>query len=259
MAASKGQRLTGGGTAWPIGLDPLFEGCSDSIVKKLMQCTLIFQCRITRIRGYTDQSLHTIGENMKISKIFLAIALALTAGGAAQAAVAGLDDVSFESYTSGALIGSAGAWSSEGTMTTAQGPAGAYDGQRFAFLGLGDRLVQSFSVDTAGSYTVSFWASGEGRSRLFDSDDVAASLFTTPVAVSSTNPVNYGAGWHQVQYTFDTGVLNGSNSYHLYFSGFGSGLSVDAVSVSAVPEPEGFAMMLAGLGALGLMSRRRRA
>jgi hypothetical protein len=37
-------------------------------------------------------------------------------------------------------------------------------------------------------------------------------------------------------------------------------LNVDNVSVAAVtpvPEPEGYAMMLAGLGALGLMSRRR--
>lgn len=228
-------------------------------MKKLVNWALIFRYRIAQVRGVSGNTLHTIGENMQISKLSLAITLALTFGGAAQAAVVGLDDVSFESYTSGALIGSAGAWSSEGTGTTAQGPAGAYDGQRFALLGNGDRLVQSFSLDTAGTYTVSFWASGEGRSRLFDSDDVAANLFTSPVAVSNANPVNYGAGWHQVQYTFDTGAISGSNSYHLYLSGFGSGLSVDAVSVSAVPEPESFAMMIAGLGALGLMSRRRRA
>jgi hypothetical protein len=195
---------------------------------------------------------------MQVSKISLAVALALTLGGTAQAAVVGLDDVSFESYVSGALIGSAGAWSSEGTMTTAQGPLGAYQGARFAQLGGGDRLVQSFSLDTAGTYTVSFWASGEGRSRLFESDDVAANLFTSPVAVSNVNPVNYGAGWHQVQYTFNTGPVSGSNSYHLYLSGFGSGFSVDAVSVSPVPEPESYAMMLAGLGAMGLMARRRR-
>ena len=127
---------------------------------------------------------------MQVSKISLAVTLALTLGSTAQAAVVGLDDVSFESYAAGALIGSAGAWSSEGTMTTAQGPVGAYAGQRFAFLNDGDRLVQSFSVDTVGTYTVSFWASGEGRSRLFDSDDVAANLFTSPVAVSNVNPVS---------------------------------------------------------------------
>ncbi|NZD44412.1 PEP-CTERM sorting domain-containing protein [Sphaerotilus sulfidivorans] len=36
-------------------------------------------------------------------------------------------------------------------------------------------------------------------------------------------------------------------------------LNIDNVSVAAaVPEPETYAMMLAGLGALGMMSRRRR-
>ena len=206
------------------------------------------------MRDARISTLHTIGENMQVSKISLAVALALSFG-TAQAAVVGLDDVSFESYAAGSLIGSAGPWSSEGTDAMAMDNAG----QRFVFLDDGDRVVQSFSVDTAGTYTVSFWASGEGRSRLFDSDDVAASVFTSPVAVSSVNPVNYGAGWQQVQYTFSTGPISGSNSYHLYLSGFGAGFSVDNVSVSAVPEAESYAMMLAGLGALGLMARRRRA
>lgn len=205
------------------------------------------------MRGIRTSTRHTIGENMQISQISLAVALALTVG-TAQAAVVGLDDPSFQSYAAGSLIGSAGPWSSEGTNAMALDNAG----QRYLFLGDGDRVVQSFSVDLAGTYTVSFWASGEGRSRLFDSDDVAANLFTSPVAVSNPTPVNYGSAWQQVQYTFSTGPISGSNSYHLYLSGFGAGFSVDNVSVSPVPEPESYAMMLGGLGALGLMARRRR-
>ncbi len=36
------------------------------------------------------------------------------------------------------------------------------------------------------------------------------------------------------------------------------GGSLDAVSVTAVPEPETYALLLAGLGAIGFVARRRR-
>jgi hypothetical protein len=41
--------------------------------------------------------------------------------------------------------------------------------------------------------------------------------------------------------------------------GIGNYPEVDNVSVAAVPEPETYALMLAGLGALGFVARRRRA
>jgi len=41
-------------------------------------------------------------------------------------------------------------------------------------------------------------------------------------------------------------------------AGIGNYPEVDNVSVVAVPEPETYALMLAGLGALGLVARRRR-
>jgi len=56
-----------------------------------------------------------------------------------------------------------------------------------------------------------------------------------------------------------TAYTDGSNqnSYH-HLNGLSFGVQVDATAVAAVPEPETYAMMLAGLGLLGFMSRRRK-
>ena len=42
-------------------------------------------------------------------------------------------------------------------------------------------------------------------------------------------------------------------------SEFWHGFNVGSASVSAVPEPETYAMMLAGLGLMGAIARRRKA
>jgi hypothetical protein len=51
-----------------------------------------------------------------------------------------------------------------------------------------------------------------------------------------------------------TGYQLNTHSQTLAFDG----LTVDGVNVAAVPEPETYAMMLAGLGLLGFMARRRK-
>lgn len=133
---------------------------------------------------------------------------------------------------------------------------GAYDLTHYALLDAGESIYQSFSVTTTGSYLVNFWATGEGRSRLFDSNDVSAQDYTSPVATSGDPSTLWGAGWHAVSYSFNAVA---GESLHLYFSGKGGGLGLDAVTIAAaVPEPESYAMMLAGLGALGFMARRRK-
>jgi hypothetical protein len=64
--------------------------------------------------------------------------------------------------------------------------------------------------------------------------------------------------WKTFSHTF---YLDGNNNT-LTFAALGNsdsyGSSLDKVSVTAVPEPETYAMFLAGLAALGFMSRRRK-
>lgn len=126
---------------------------------------------------------------------------------------------------------------------------------QFAQIASGDVLYTSFSVVTSGLYTIGFDYQGGGLWGLTGSSwtpEVVAPTYVTPAA-----------GWTS---TSSSVSLVGGDSYKLYFGGmvtppqFYPTLNLDNVSVTAVtpvPEPESYAMMLAGLGALGLMSRRR--
>jgi hypothetical protein len=66
-----------------------------------------------------------------------------------------------------------------------------------------------------------------------------------------------GGGWANGSYTFKA---NGQTK--LTFTATGTsdslGTSLDNISVTAVPEPETYAMMLAGLGLVGFAARRRK-
>jgi hypothetical protein len=181
-------------------------------------------------------------------QITAAVALLCAAAGS-QAQTIPLIDPGFDAAT----LGYPASWSiGSGTPTLV---GGTLD------LDTDESIYQSFSVLSAALYTISFDVMGEGRSRLFLSSDVGSSDFSSPVATSgaSLNAItDWGPTWTNTAYNFlgQAGV-----SYHLYFSGKGvNGLTMDNVNITAapVPEPESYAMMLAGLGALGFMARRRK-
>ncbi|MEY4908734.1 MAG: hypothetical protein RL260_2452 [Pseudomonadota bacterium] len=190
--------------------------------------------------------------NITLRKIAAVAALLFTAIGS-QAQTIPLIDPGFGAAT----LGYPASWSVGSGTPTLVGGQLDLDPQ--------ESVYQSFSVLSSALYTISFDVMGEGRSRLFLSSDVPSFATINPdtlaVATSgaSLNAVtNWGPAWTNTSYNF---MGQAGASYHLYFSGKGvDGLMMDNVNISAaaVPEPESYAMMLAGLGALGFMSRRRK-
>jgi hypothetical protein len=128
-------------------------------------------------------------------------------------------------------------------------------GNQFMQFRGGDSAYTAFSIATSGDYLLSFDFDGSG---FFDIYNQTLSSYLMPGPVFQLN----GTGT-------DSGLLalTGGMSYKLYFGAIGAGLpgyagslNLDNVSLTAVtpvPEPGSYAMLLAGLGVLGFISRRR--
>ena len=127
-------------------------------------------------------------------------------------------------------------------------------GQQMAQLVGGDLIWTSFAAVSAGDYNLTFDTSGDGYFALQNLNagtTVKMELFRN--ATSTLHSASFS--------------LTSTDNYKLYFGtaplppDFSSTLTVDNVAITQVmapvPEPESYAMMLGGLGALGLMSRRR--
>ncbi|WP_235976743.1 choice-of-anchor C family PEP-CTERM protein [Sandaracinobacteroides hominis] len=79
----------------------------------------------------------------------------------------------------------------------------------------------------------------------------------TPVSVQYTGAISQPLGWQSVVLEFTAS----SNASVLSFTGGDTGaygIALDNVSVSAVPEPAMWAMMVAGFGFVGASLRRRK-
>lgn len=200
---------------------------------------------------------------MNLKKSLAAALLGLSALGA-NAASNLVSNGSFES-----TVQSGGTW---GTYPSLPGWVGlptvelrnnvsgvAQDGNNFVELDTNRNSGIAQTIVASGLVELSFWYSA--RPGTGATNDIGVSFgesFQAVVLQGVTN--NTGANiWQKFTQVIN---LGNSGSAVLAFYGQGSsdsfGGSLDNISVTAVPEPETFAMLLAGLGLVGTIARRRK-
>ena len=177
---------------------------------------------------------------MQLNKFALAVALAVS-GGAASAAT--------ELVTNGDFIGGLSGWNSPGSATPVDwlGGVAVFDMNT-------DLLRQSISFTAGQQYLLSFQYSTSGAAGYGFQWDLNGAAEDTG---GWENLLATNGAWMTKTYSFTADATGNSR---LRFSGAGNkDALLDGVSITAVPEPETYAMMLAGLGAIGFMARRRQA
>ena len=134
------------------------------------------------------------------------------------------------------------------------GPSG--DGSLFAVdLALGGSpagsISQTFTTQVGQKYRVSFLYGSPG----FDS---ALDVSIGGLTLSYTQPAGdqYDFAWENVSFVFTARAAAQTLTFTSVAGGYW-GPVVDAASVVAVPEPEAYAMLLAGLGVFTVIARRR--
>ena len=123
-------------------------------------------------------------------------------------------------------------------------------------------ISQTFTSNVTGPATLSFMYAGRadfgaradnGIGFLITGDGGFSYSGSVPTPAANNNWISFSNG---------IGSFVSGASYTLRFDATGTsdtyGSSLDTVSVTAVPEPDAYALMLAGLGVVGLAARRRK-
>lgn len=147
-----------------------------------------------------------------------------------------------------------------GSVSTAQAALNSCDdplksglGQRFCF--------EKFEDLASGFYTVSFEYQAEKFASNADKTLSVGFLFDTldgPSTRGLLSDVTSSPGWNNYSFTTEAGGDGGLLFALRGVPGPNFGMQVQNVQVTPVPEPGTYAMLLAGLGALAFVGRRRR-
>ncbi|MEN9437824.1 MAG: hypothetical protein RIR09_2479 [Pseudomonadota bacterium] len=134
----------------------------------------------------------------------------------------------------------------------------AQDGVNFVELDTTQNMSMKQTITGSGLYELSFWYSA--RPNVAAGDNILGFSFgSLSGQVLQTTAGTNANVWQQY-----TGLVNLSGPTDLIFSALGTsnsyGGSLDNITVTAaVPEPETYALLLAGLGLVGTIVRRRKA
>ena len=120
----------------------------------------------------------------------------------------------------------------------------------------------TFTVDglgqTAGAVSASFTATQDVVIKSFDLYTSAGVLVLTGLSDAASTKTQEQDSWYLPEMSFLT-----AGNYYLQVTGqvlgAAGGVYGGSMSVTAVPEPETYAMMLAGLGLVGFIGRRKAA
>jgi len=197
---------------------------------------------------------------MKFAKLFLVAAVSFATFGAQATEL--VTNGSFESITGSNPVAdfrvvSAGAtdifgWTVGGTsVDIINGAYGAISGNSIDMLGSPGpgSLSQTLTTTAGQKYVLSFDLSYNGGSY----KDIGVSF--------AGNPTTYFTGGSPFNhYTFEYTATSATTALAFFSTGGAEwgGAVLDNVSVTAVPEPETYAMLLAGLGLMGTIARRRK-
>jgi len=147
-------------------------------------------------------------------------------------------------------------------------PLGALDGDVLSQATEGSALVRTFSVSAGDRLSFDWMLStldtadnGLGLDYAFIV--IGSQRIDLATAASAAQPGSspYAAqtGWNTFEYVFSTSasVTLGIGVVDVLDYGTSSQLQLDNFAIAAVPEPETYAMLIAGLGLVGAIARRR--